>query len=160
MHAFLANALAPETSARGFETIVGVWVHFWCQGVPQDTDPFDLDLHDIPWLQIAGWKSVAHSLADGPTGDRAATQDVARGNTAVPRGAFNHGTPGVVHQTTVVIHPLHTVDFQDAAHVHPAVADVGCQLIRGHDPGPERGGRIFPLGGSEACFHLIALQVA
>src|SRR5712691_1029129 len=160
MHAFLANALASETSARGFETIVGVWIHFWRQGVPQHTEPFDLDLHNIPWFKIAGWKSIAHGLADRTAGDRTTSQDVARGNAAIPRGALNHRTPGVVHQTTVVIHPLHTVDFQGAADVQAAVADVGSQFIWGDDPGTKRGGRIFPLGGPEAGLHLVALQVA
>src|SRR5882724_9413814 len=144
MHALLANALAPETSARGFETIVGVWVHFWCQGVPQHADPFDLDLHDIPWLEIAGWEAIAYGLADGPAGDCATAQNVTGGNTAVPRGALDHGAPRVVHQTAVVIHPLHTVDFQGAADVQAAVADVGREFVRGDDPGTKRGGRIFP----------------
>jgi hypothetical protein len=49
---------------RGLETIVGVEVHLWRDSVAQDTDPFDLDLHDVPWFQIARWESVAYRLAD------------------------------------------------------------------------------------------------
>src|SRR5438128_7354925 len=108
---------------RGLETIVGGWVHFGREGVAQHADPFDLDLHDIPWLQIARREAVAYGLTDGPAGDRAAAQDVAGDNAAVPRGALNHGAPGVIHQATVVVHPLHAVDFQSAANVHAAVVD-------------------------------------
>src|SRR5215813_11627969 len=145
---------------RGFKAIVGVWIHFWRDGVSQHAEPFDIDLHDIPWLEIAGWEAIAYGLTDGPASDRAAAQNVAWGNAAVPRGALDHGAPRVVHQTTVVVHPLHAVDFQGAVDMHAAVADVGRQLICGDDPGTERGGRVFPLGRAEACLHLVALQVA
>src|SRR5262249_13217879 len=142
------------------KTIVGVWIHFWCQGVAQDTDSFDLDLHDIPWLKIARREAIAYRFPNGPARHCAASQHIAGDNATVPRGALDHGTPRVVHQATVVVHPLHAIDLQSAADVYAAVADVRGEFIRSDDPGTERSGRVFPLGGSEARLHLVALQVA
>src|SRR4029434_3144256 len=145
---------------RGLETIVRVWVHLRRDRVAQDTNPFDLDLHDVPGFEIARWESVADRLADRPTGDRTPTKHVARNDSAVPRSALDHCAPAVIHDAGVVLHPLDAVHFQRAAHVQAAVADKGHQLICRHDPGAQRARRVLPFGGPEARLHLVALEVA
>ena len=56
----------------GFKTIVGIWLHFWRDGVTQHADPFDIDLYDISWLEIAGREAITYGLTDGPASDRTA----------------------------------------------------------------------------------------
>src|SRR5215510_14047200 len=73
-----------STRRWGLETIVGVWIHLRRDGVAQDADPFDLDLHDVPWFEVARRESIAYRLANRSAGDRTAPKYVARNYTAIP----------------------------------------------------------------------------
>src|SRR5919106_3048019 len=84
------KSLALACFGRGPETIVGVWVHLWRDSVAQDADPFDLDLHDVPWFEIARGESVAYRLANRPASHCTPAKYVARNDSAVPRGALDH----------------------------------------------------------------------
>src|SRR5580765_4063078 len=86
--------------------------------------------------------------------------DVAGNDAAVPRGALDHRSPGVIHEARVVVHPRCAVHLERAARVQPAVADKRRKLIGRHDPGAKRAGRVFSFGGPEARCHLVALEVA
>src|SRR5215213_265633 len=118
--------------------------------VPQDADPFDLQLDLVAALE----PTLVAMLEDAAGADGARAEHVARPQLRVLRSVGEDRLPRVIHVAEVPARALLAVHARD--HLQPQVAElVGCD-----DDRTERGGEVLAFRRPEADSHLLALQVA